>query len=517
MKKNCAQDGLPEIISILGVNSVIMYDDNYNAYNQFAQDTLKDLPGKIRCFLPASTLSLFVPVHILVLVPPYYEELHFAMDANKDHEIDLHCWLQHKELFVDLADLIRSNKKDEYNKLISEYHSHSISYKNYGNDDTYSIMTKNFVKHLVSPILVLPFETRQWHHTVYKDEIKNDQIKLFSPVDNFSDKVNAAKLITAIYPELLPNYTNPRSINIYSSQETKPLSVNKVNSELLAKRIITECVKIEEEGKKSYIKLDAQGLEGLDNLSPQIYSSIYMGPIKERIENLSKLLIDRFSTYEYFPSIPMIEERIEKSKDKFGVKEYIASGVFDTKRWNLWSLTRAITDTSGKYIGAIGSSSLTKLGISNSEYQSIVEIMEKTALAMKNHGYQMGYVSKDIMLDARDGFFKIHDHNDRRGGRSFLEQLIHHYPEHIFVEKVIHLDFDEDVDTIKFIQKAYNEPFQNNQFYCIYRTSTLYQSTSPVKVQVVASIPDQIIQDAAILDYIDQIEEHTQLLYNKSK
>lgn len=504
------------IVNKLEAKNVIIYDDNHNSFNQFAQDTLDNLTGKVRCFLPATIFSDLLPTHILVLVPPYYEELEFAINSTENKK-NYHCWIEYKNKFMDLSKLIQSNSRNEYDKFVDIYQQIEIKYLHMNNDDSYSLMTKRFIKQIQSPSLVIPFETRKWHHETYENEIKNNLIKLFSPVDQFVDKVNAAKLIVKSDSNLYKNYTNPVKIDLYLDDNA--LLTDKNGCNILATRIINECINMENKDKKAYIKLDSKGSDGIDNISYSQYNNIYNGTIKDRINTLRDLLINRFSNYKYFPCQPMVENNIETSTDNLGVQEYIVSGIFDDNKWHLWSITRAIVNDKGRYLGVIGTSVPQKLGILEKDIDTMINIVEKSAFAMQKHGYVLGYISKDFMYDRLDSNFKIHDHNDRRGGRSFIEQLIRLYPNKLFIDKVIEVNFNKNINRKEFIRRAYNKVFKEKQFYCIYGTSSLYNATNQkkFKIYVAASIPSNIIENGNIFNYIQDIENYTKSLYEGSK
>lgn len=519
INRNNIMNGMRNLSSELDVKSIVIYDDNYNSFNKFAQQNIKHLSGKVRCFLPGALLSEHLPIHIIVLVPPYYEELEFAMNARKavNYSIhDFHCWLMHDSKLIDISRLVELGRVDEYNKLVATFEKKPIVYSNSLNEDSYSLITKQLLTTISQPSLILPFETRLWHYSVYRSELKSGSVKLFSPVDRFVDKALAAELILKANPGLASNYTNPKKVIAPLANSAISLPTDAHGSEVLASKIIDHCSTIESMGNKAYIKLDSQGADGIDNISPIKYPEVYEGEFVTRIERLSKLIHERFSQYNTFPCKPMVEERITASKDELGTKEYIISGIFHRNTWNLWSITRAITDQAGRYLGAIGSSSHKNIGINDSEYVLMKSVVEESAYAMGASGYEAGYISKDAMLDIDESLFKIHDHNDRRGGRSFLEVLTKLYPNKVFIDKIIEVSLSTDASKVRFVREAFFRPFYGNQFFCIYGTSSLYQATndSKVKIYIVASVPLSVIHDSKIEEYIELIVAHTNSLAN---
>lgn len=197
----------------------------------------------------------------------------------------------------------------------------------------------------------------------------------------------------------------------------------------MAEELIDHCHAKEQDGKQAYIKLSGDGSCGVSNIDPREYPEIYTGEVSARKQALHNLLNTVFGSFEVVPTSSIVEDFIEVKIDEFGPVECIASGFFDGENFQLWSITRAIVSKKGQYYGCFGSSNSEKLGLTRQDLEQLQNIMLKSANIMKQNGYHSGYISKDLMLDKNTNKFVMHDHNDRRGGRSVVEQLLPMYPD----------------------------------------------------------------------------------------
>jgi len=483
----------PDIKQVLG------YDDVFDALPGHQSEIFDGVLGYTRS-LPLTIFGLGnYRSHFITGMPLLVQEIDLLAQTLKEMgvpEENFSVWLMPREgddNLIDLMELGRTeNGRIDLHRLIREHGENLPEYT----PDMYSNMVAKMIeKGILIPengTLLLPMQTRDYHQDQYRELINQGYVKLMSSADGFISKTEAAKQLIQQDPELVDYLTNPEVI------DTDDLEVSEVGMRILSSRILDICIAKELRGKEAYVKLDVSGVSGLDNLSPSKYPEVYHGTYDERIDALVGILQSRFSSLVKFPTAG-VEDRVARDSDRFGVKEYVVSGVQTIEGMHLMCIVRAINDDNDVFQGIIASTDPSKIGISREDQLELTRVMVKAAKAQVKAGYKEGYIAKDFMYDKLDNKFKINDHNDRRGGRSTIEQLMLLKPGSVFMDKDYSFIVPEGQDTIQYAERLAQCALDNGLY--VYGTPIIFYPSqdesghTKIKLKIICEIPEMILNN----------------------
>ena len=163
-------------------------------------------------------------------------------------------------------------------------------------------------------------------------------------------------------------------------------------------------------------------------------------------------------------------------RDKFGIREFVVSGITTTEGFHHWGVVRNLTNEQGVYIGVIGSADPEKIGMTQEQYEEKIKLVGRVSVVMdlSLDGYQ-GYTSCDVMEHYNGSGTPrdiIVDHNHRRGGRSVLEVLIALRPNDVFIDMDYTFIVPDGHDSTEFAAEIITKAYDRGCF--VYGTPTIY-------------------------------------------
>jgi hypothetical protein len=434
------------------------------------------------------------------MVPPFPEEIRLAeqfIEKAGGEPQNLSFWLFSTSTgeLTNLSEILRGiDGEDAYRELIR---SSALNLPDEADADHFRA-ARALVEHVKEDgrILMLPFQTRQAHHDEFRVEIEKGEVGLMSVSDRFVDKHEAAHTLLEVDRSLETVLLDP--VQVLPNNSASTIEERIVDT---ASRIIQKAQEIEARSGAVYIKLDGAGVSGIDNLSPAKYQAIYSGTTSERVAALCEHMLKRFGTAAELPSA-VIEKRVERRLDQFGVREYVASGVTTGNGFRPWCYVRAINDEQDAFQGVIGSTSPGQIGISSEDLSKIKNAMHRVVTAMNTAGYEFGYVAKDLMYDGSSNSMKINDHNDRRGGRSFVERILVMHPGEVIMDKDYEFKVPKGTAAIDYAMGLASAAAEKGHF--VYGTCMNFYPTRKgehefVKLKIASRVPSNILETGALI------------------
>ncbi|NDC37544.1 MAG: hypothetical protein EBZ48_05780 [Proteobacteria bacterium] len=482
-----------------GASQSILFDDVFNALHESQREFMHGAAGYMRCAIPAAELAAIAPAHVVLLTPPLPEEIAFAesyVESLGGKRSNLQFWLfdgRTREL-TNLSHMIRDQGVERYRDLIDEIAANppGAEYADH------FLPAHKLIERIgeSGKVLVLPFQTKHDHHVAFKNQIEAGAVALPDASDVFIDKFSAAEALVRADQGMRKYLLNPQRVSGSAQVPGKSFEEQALQH---ATSIIEAAIRTEERAGSSYIKLDGAGVSGLDNLSPAKYPQMYEGSREQRIAVLSGYIQARFGATEKFPSA-VIEDRVGRVTDAFGVCEYVVSGVTTGNGFRPWCVVRAINDKHDVFQGVIGSTDPSKIGVTASHLSSLLDVMDVTGRAMQRAGYDFGYISKDLMLDLPSNSMKINDHNDRRGGRSFMERVLPLYPGKVLMDKDYEFEVPQGQTSASYATELNRRAIERGHLAygtctCFYPTKE--QDRTMVKMKIVSVVPDDILEGGA--------------------
>ncbi|RME60212.1 MAG: hypothetical protein D6780_03775 [Candidatus Dadabacteria bacterium] len=546
-----------ELLRALGCTSALFFDDVASALDEHQWEHYHlALSGYERAFLSAVEMSAAAPSHVLVLLPPHFKEIEGVLKKAEElgNKENLHIWYYHQtsDAFIDLARVSES----EYQDLVTEAAVNPPA----PSQSAYFERVHKLMEYLHQEgekILLLPFQTRESHYVEFSSYLEDGRAALLDPSDEFIDKYKAAQTLTkgdATFKKHIPDpeeveisrscvsyercketaeailegiVNNPNIDTINFPLETPQGDIRvrisrnempgvfegdlKQNTEKLADylldvaqfyqsalEVIDVCCQKEQQGINPYIKLDATGVSGLDNLCPRRYPEIYNSNLnpKERAALLAQVMAVKFDEEEDLAPA-LVENKLVPEVDKFGRKEIGVGLVIANGALYTITVGRQIVSSEDVFEGIILSTNPEKIGISKDDLEKINAVIERASSALSTLGYLNGYVSFDIIIDQRTNTAKVHDYNFRRGGRTFLERLILNSDSNtVFFDGDFEWRVPKGVISLNFADKLINK--LREEGYIPYSTATMYypkerEGDVVVKLKVAAKIPQELL------------------------
>jgi hypothetical protein len=503
-----------DLLQSVHAEGSIIFDDIIYAVNPTQRDKVTGLAGYNRCLLPALEMSMVAPCHVVCLTPPLMAELIELQKVRErmSCESQLFLWYRPSGLdaWTNLLELLENN---DGAWRICEAIERTLAQPPEFHENLYPSAVNSLFESgtIVGRHLLLPFQTRDIHRQLYADQINQDRIVLPCSAERFVDKAQAAHILSQGKPDVEAILTRPVAVSIEEANKatiflSETLAQGCIRQPerarflSFASAIIDEAIKKEISHSLSYIKLEGAGVSGISNLSPNSFPEVYeMHSRDERIWALAGILSSRSSNLSdaQIPSA-VIEDRVQRARDAFGVREYVVSGIVVAGQYRPYCFVRAINDERDVFQGVIGCSKPERAGIPEQELQALENAMCTIANAQIAAGYHTGYLAKDFMFDAASGQMRANDHNDRRGGRSHLERMISLHPDKVFMDRDFEFVAPRNTHYAKFVQDLTDRATQAGLN--VYGTATLYypelkNGQLVFKLKIVAEIPEMVLHN----------------------
>jgi hypothetical protein len=414
-----------KLIVATGAQEVVFFDDVVHAVEDVQVHHIHGLPGYERCLIPAVSVSETADVASVMQLPPLPQEMEtvgqlLARRQNKHQFRVLVPSGNQKGQWLDAFAFYQSSPKG-YHQFFLDSRRHLPT----DDPDFYLEATNQLLEKGVlgqERALVLPFQTRELHYQSFENWLASGKVVLPDSADWLVSKGRAHEYFTKAgldkhLPELVWTQTSP---------ETR--SLTEENRKAFASQILNALAQMEANGKPGYIKTVDGGVSGVGNLPPASYPQIYNRhlPNEERGGLIYQALFGpegKLVGSKALPDGAVVEEHLSIQTDDLGRREWVVSGFTVNGQFQPWICSRTLNSPDDIYVGTIASTVPEVIGLTNQEFAERINIVSEFAEAGAKNGYRLGYTAKDLVDTAQYGP-QVHDHNDRRGGRSTIEQLL---------------------------------------------------------------------------------------------
>jgi len=439
-----------------GAKQLLVFDDVAFAVPEAQKPHLKALPGYERILAPALMLSLGFEdgTSVLVAAPPNPIEREITLAFKSQLEKRLGKSVVLKVLWENregnLIDIFSLGEED-YLKLCEEYASHLDDPQNLTKYTPFyhlDVVSQHAHELFGEKTLVIPFQTTPYH---YERALGLENVSLPS-IPNM-DKVRNNFLLRKDGFEDIPFMIGVTSDGrlITNIEELEQLDEEKLpptdeNIRLFASGILEAIEKLRESNLDAYIKLDAKGVSGLGNLSPNKYPNVYDLNLTrdERIAALFEII--KSYGFKELPFLAVVEERI-KPRIVEGVKQDITvGGIMVGGVFFPMSIFPFGVNEGDEYVCGWMGKNPQDIGIEPELQKRLFESFSKMGSVLATNGYTDGVLAGDVMV-GENGKLYVHDYNFRRGGRSYLEALIA-LTDKPFFEAQIVIDLDSKTDNL---------------------------------------------------------------------
>ena len=440
-----------------GAEELLVFDDVAFAVPEAQRPHLKALPGYERVLAPALMLlpGFEYGASVLVAAPPNPIEREITLAFKSQLEKRLGKSVVLKVLWENregnLIDIFSLGEED-YLKLCKEYASYLDDPKNLTKYTPFyhlDVVSQHVHELFGKKTLVIPFQTTHYH---YERALGLENVSLPS-IPNM-DKVRNNFLLRKDGFEDIPFVIGVTSDGrlITNIEELEQLDEEKLpptdeNIRLFTSGIVEAIEKLIESNLDAYIKLDAKGVSGLGNLSPNKYPNVYDLNLTrdERIAALFEII--KSYGFEELPSLAVVEERI-KPRIVEGVKQDITvGGIMVGGVFFPMSIFPFGVDEGDEYVCGWMGKNPQDIGIEPELQKKLFESFSKMGSVLATNGYTDGVLAGDVMV-GENGKLYVHDYNFRRGGRSYLEALIA-LTDKPFFEAQIVIDLDSKTDNLR--------------------------------------------------------------------
>jgi len=440
-----------------GAEELLVFDDVAFAVPEAQRPHLKALPGYERILAPALMLlpGFEYGASVLVAAPPNPIEREITLAFKSQLEKRLGKSVVLKVLWENregnLIDIFSLGEED-YLKLCKEYASYLDDPKNLTKYTPFyhlDVVSQHVHELFGKKTLVIPFQTTHYH---YERALGLENVSLPS-IPNM-DKVRNNFLLRKDGFEDIPFMIGVTSDGrlITNIEELEQLDEEKLpptdeNIRLFTSGIVEAIEKLIESNLDAYIKLDAKGVSGLGNLSPNKYPNVYDLNLTrdERIAALFEII--KSYGFEELPSLAVVEERI-KPRIVEGVKQDITvGGIMVGGVFFPMSIFPFGVDEGDEYVCGWMGKNPQDIGIEPELQKKLFESFSKMGSVLATNGYTDGVLAGDVMV-GENGKLYVHDYNFRRGGRSYLEALIA-LTDKPFFEAQIVIDLDSKTDNLR--------------------------------------------------------------------
>jgi len=440
-----------------GTKKLLVFDDVAFAVPEAQRQYHKALPGYERILLPALMLSPGFEdgASVLVAAPPnpIEREITLAFKSQLEKRLGKSVvlkvlWENREGNLIDIFSLV----KEDYLKLCEGYASYLDDPQNltkYAPFYHLDVVSQRAHELFGEKTLVIPFQTTHYH---YERALGLENVSLPS-IPNM-DKVRNNFLLRKDGFEDIPFVIGVTSDGrlITNIEELEQLDKEKLlpptdeNIRLFASGIVEAIEKLRESNLDAYIKLDAKGVSGLGNLSPNKYPNVYDLNLTrdERIAALFEII--KSYGFKELPSLAVVEERI-KPRIVEGVKQDITvGGIMVGGVFFPMSIFPFGVDEGDEYVCGWMGKNPQDIGIEPELQKRLFESFSQMGSVLATNGYTDGVLAGDVMVGG-NGKLYVHDYNFRRGGRSYLEALIA-LTDKPFFEAQIVIDLDSKTDNL---------------------------------------------------------------------
>jgi len=440
-----------------GTKKLLVFDDVAFALPEAQRQYLKAPLGYERIILPALMLSPGFEdgASVLVTAPPnpIEREITLAFKSQLEKRLGKSVvlkvlWENREGNLIDIFSLV----KEDYLKLCEGYASYLDDPQNLTKYTPFyhlDVVSQHAHELFGEKTLVIPFQTTHYH---YERALGLENVSLPS-IPNMDKVINNFLLREAGFEDIpfMIGVTSDGRL-ITNIEELEQLDKEKLlpptdeNIRLFASGIVEAIEKLRESNLDAYIKLDAKGVSGLGNLSPNKYPNVYDLNLTrdERIAALFEII--KSYGFKELPSLAVVEERI-KPRIVEGVKQDITvGGIMVGGVFFPMSIFPFGVDEGDEYVCGWMGKNPQDIGIEPELQKRLFESFSQMGSVLATNGYTDGVLAGDVMV-GENGKLYVHDYNFRRGGRSYLEALIA-LTDTPFFEAQIVIDLDSKTDNL---------------------------------------------------------------------
>lgn len=439
---------IKEMARTSGAEQAVLFDDIAYAVPEAQRPLLHGLPGYERALLPGLITALGFEKGAIVLVgaPPnpvefrYIKGFKTRLEQELERPINYRVMYEHNRELIDLLEF----PEDTYHSLCSYYAEnigHSIPEPT---EDNHLNLCEHYAEEIFAsfPTLVIPFQTTAIHRDRLNKLAEIIQIEIKLPdIPNLDKAYNNMLLKKHGFvhiPEMMVITSAGKIIDSFDSLQhnssAEQVPVNRETAEKFARGIIEAVINLHKLGKRSYIKIDSNGVSGLGNLDPSEHEILYNqdASVEEQIVYLTALLLEKLSGS--LPTTAVVEEfvetaEIERVRQDYTVCGQLVDGVFLPTSITPFGTTHGVYDR--EWVGPNAQS----LGEDPHLWTKLFDVFKQMGEILAGTGYRNGILAGDIFA-AEDGRLLVHDYNFRRGGRSGPEAMMALIPQGWFEAQI---------------------------------------------------------------------------------
>ena len=475
-----------------GADHIVMFDDTIFAVPEHLRSELRSpLPAYERALMPATEATTCgIDTTLIVTAPPLPEEMSLAYSLYEGARIALEgseqsvgniqvIFAQKQPDGTFVFDDIWGMDEEHYESIVAEFAKNSPELSKVEPDEYSHIKAFEAYKEKATfgcgNVLVLPFQTVDEHHeaqrswgerfvlpdTASEMRDKNSMYKVLSKMD--TDGVRKSEIV-------------PWNIPIEVAEDTDLCTH--------AHEIISAVDQMTHLKQGAFVKLDSEGASGLGMIPPNNseFAFVYdqQMDFDERVEKLANL-IESFR-WDVLPNA-VVEELVDiDHQEIFGEMEFTVGG-FGIEG-EFWPVCFDRCQQDGVYyISNFQSNNYEQLGITEQDAQEMHDaVAQATKMMHEAEVYSDGYIAFDIFKDRKDGKWKIHDPNLRRGGRTALRAMIsmaRHDERNpinetgIFNREMAFL-VPDDIDQVEYLRKLVSKMQEDDPVVGVYGTAVAY-------------------------------------------